>query len=53
MPRGRTEIQETERRKIMGEVLVTLFIIIWLTLAGLFAYKQLKKEYKDVEGTKK
>lgn len=36
----------------MGEILVASFISIWLTLAAVFAYKQLKKDYKDIEGTR-
>ena len=30
----------------MGEILVSVFIGIWLTAAGVFAYRQLKKDYK-------
>lgn len=36
----------------MGEILVALFIGIWLTLAGVFGYKRLKKDYEDMGDTK-
>lgn len=36
----------------MGEILVALFIGIWLTLAGMFAYRRLKKDYEGMEDTK-
>lgn len=35
----------------MGEILVALFIGVWLTLAGVFAYKRLKKDYENIEDT--
>ena len=31
----------------MGEILVALGISIWLSAAGIFAYRYLKTEYKD------
>lgn len=36
----------------MGEILVALFIGIWLTATGVFAYKLLKKDYEDMGDTK-
>lgn len=33
----------------MGEILVSLFISVWLTLAGVMAYKRLKKDYEGIE----
>ena len=36
----------------MGEILVALFIGIWLALAGMFAYRRLKKDYEGMENTK-
>jgi len=37
---------------MMGEIIVSCFIGVWLTLAGVFAYKRLKKDYKDMADTK-
>ena len=34
----------------MGEILVAVFLAAWLIAAGLLSYKQLKKDYKEVEG---
>ena len=33
----------------MGEIIIACFIGVWLALAGVFGYKQIKKEYKDIE----
>ena len=35
----------------MGEILVAFFIGIWLALAGILAYKRLKKDYENMEDT--
>lgn len=37
----------------MGEIIVSCFIGTWLTLAGVLAYKRIKKDYQDMEGAKK
>ena len=36
----------------MGEIIVAVFIGIWLTAAGIAAYMRLKKDYKNMEDTK-
>lgn len=36
----------------MGEILVALFIGLWLTLAGVFSYRRLKKDYEGMGDTK-
>ena len=33
----------------MGELIVALFIGLWLTLAGALTYIQLKRDYKKIE----
>lgn len=37
----------------MGEVLISCFLGFWLSLAGVLAYRQLKKEWKGAEDSKK
>ena len=37
----------------MGEILVACFIGVWLTLAGVISYGQIKKDYSELGENKK
>ena len=36
----------------MGEIVIACFIGIWLVLAGVFAFRRLEKDYKEMESKK-
>ena len=37
----------------MGEIIVAVFLGVWLTVAGIAAYKHLKREYKNIRDNEK